>query len=274
MIVAHTPDADDAFMFYAMMHGKIPTRLELKHLIDDIETLNRLAFERKIDVTALSVHAYAYLHEDYRILSAGASVGDGYGPIVVSKRKIDLNANPTIAIPGKYTTASLLLKIAMKDFNWDFKALEMRFDEIINAVKSGRVDAGLLIHEGQITFEKHGLVKVLDLWEFWNDSTGLPLPLGVNVINRRIPKEDQIEFLRVMKASIEYALNNVDEAMRYAMKYSRGLEYDLVKKFALMYVNDYTLEMRKSVEKAIEVMFDMAEERGILKKPVIDVLRL
>ena len=150
----------------------------------------------------------------------------------------------------------------------------MRFDEIINAVKSGRVDAGLLIHEGQITFEKHGLVKVLDLWEFWNDSTGLPLPLGVNVINRRIPKEDQIEFLRVMKASIEYALNNVDEAMRYAMKYSRGLEYDLVKKFALMYVNDYTLEMRKSVEKAIEVMFDMAEERGILKKPVIDVLRL
>jgi 1,4-dihydroxy-6-naphthoate synthase len=267
MIVAHTPDADDAFMFYAMMHGKIPTRLKLEHLIEDIETLNKMAFEGKLDVTALSVHAYAYLHDKYRILSAGASVGDGYGPIVVARQKIDLKGK-TIAIPGKYTTANLLLKLALDEF----KPVEMRFDEIIDAVKAGKVDAGLLIHEGQITFEKHGLVKVLDLWDFWHDRTKLPLPLGVNVINRRIPPEDQKEFLRVMKASIEYALNNVEEALDYAMRYSRGLSRDLVRKFALMYVNEYTLEMPKSVVKAIEVMFEMAEEKGLLKKPELDIL--
>jgi len=269
MLVAHTPDADDAFMFYAMIAGKIPTRLKIDHLIEDIETLNKMAFEGKLDVTALSVHAYAYLDEKYRILSAGASVGDGYGPIVVAKEKIELE-NAKIAIPGRYTTATLLLKLAIGDF----EAVEMRFDKIIDAVKSGDVDAGLLIHEGQITYDMHGLTKVLDLWEFWNDQTKLPLPLGVNVINRRIPEEDQKEFLRVMKESIKFALENVDEALDYAMRYSRGLDRELVKKFALMYVNEYTYEMPPKVVKAIEKLYEMAEEKGILKKPKLDILFL
>ncbi len=267
MLVAHTPDADDAFMFYAMVTGKVPTRLKIEHLIEDIETLNRMAFEGKLDVTALSVHAYAYLDDKYRILSAGASVGDGYGPIVVARHEVNLRS-AKIAIPGKYTTATLLLKLAIGDF----KAVEMRFDEIIDAVKSGEVEAGLLIHEGQITYEMHGLKKVLDLWEFWYDSTKLPLPLGVNVINRRIPEEEQREFLRVMRESIRYALNNVDEALDWAMKYSRGMSRDLVKKFALMYVNEYTYEMPPNVVKAIERLYEMAEEEKILKKPKLDIL--
>ncbi|ADB58288.1 menaquinone biosynthesis family protein [Archaeoglobus profundus] len=267
MIVAHTPDADDAFMFYAMISGKIKTRLKIEHLIEDIETLNRMAFEGKLDVTALSVHAYAYLEDKYRILSAGASVGDGYGPMVVAKRDIELEGK-RIAIPGKYTTATLLLKLALDEF----EAVEMRFDKIIDAVKRGEVDAGLLIHEGQITYEMHNLVKVLDLWEFWYGRTGLPLPLGVNVIRRDIPEEDQKEFLRVMKESIKYALENVDEAVDYAMKYSRGMSRDLVKKFATMYVNEYTYEMPESVVKAMERMFDMAEKKGIVKKPKLDIL--
>ncbi len=269
MLVAHTPDADDAFMFYAMISGKIATRLKIEHTIEDIETLNRMAFEGKLDVTALSVHAYAYLDDKYRILSAGASVGDGYGPVVVARERIKLD-NAKIAIPGKYTTAALLLKLAIGDF----KAVEMRFDKIIDAVKSEEVDAGLLIHEGQITYEMHGLTKVLDLWEFWHDQTKLPLPLGVNVISRSIPEEDQREFLRVMRESVRFALENVDEAIDYAMRYSRGLSRDLVKKFALMYVNEYTYEMPPKVVKAMEKLYEMAEEEGILKKPKLDILFL
>ncbi len=269
MLVAHTPDADDAFMFYAMVEGKIPTRLKIEHVIEDIETLNRMAFEGRLDVTALSVHAYAYLDDKYRMLSAGASVGDGYGPVVVAKEDVNLE-RAKVAIPGRFTTANLLLKLAVGEFN----AVEMRFDRIVDAVKRGEVDAGLLIHEGQITYEMHGLKKVLDLWEFWHDETGLPLPLGVNVINRRIPEEEQVEFLRAMRESIRYALENVEEALEHAMKYSRGLSRDLVRKFALMYVNEYTLEMPPKVVEAIETLYDMAEERGILKKPKMDILFL
>ncbi len=267
MLVAHTPDADDAFMFYAMIAGKIPTRLKIEHLIEDIETLNKMAFEGKLDVTALSAHAYAYLQDRYRILSAGASVGDGYGPIVVAREKVDLE-NSKIAIPGKYTTANLLLTLTLDNF----KPIEMRFDRIIDAVKSGDVDAGLLIHEGQITYERHGLVKVLDLWDWWFEQTKLPLPLGINAISRSIPEEDQREFLRVMKESIRFALENVEEALDHAMKYSRGLDRDMVKKFALMYVNEYTFEMPPKVVRALERLYGMAEEKGLFKKPKLDIL--
>ncbi len=266
MIVAHTPDADDAFMFYAIASGKIETNLIIEQIIEDIETLNRMAFEGKLDVTALSLHAYAYLDDMYRILSAGASVGEGYGPIVVANRKMNLEGK-RIAIPGKYTTANLILMLALDNY----KPIEMRFDEIINAVKSGRVDAGLLIHEGQITYKMHGLIKVLDLWEFWKDQTSLPLPLGVNVIKRSISEEEQKEFLRVLKESIKYALENVEEAVDYAMKYSRGMSRNLVKKFALMYVNEYTYEMPKNVIRAIETLFEIADKK-ILKKPKLDIL--
>jgi len=269
LTVAHTPDADDAFMFYAMTSGKIP--FKVKHIIEDIESLNRRAFNAELDVTALSAHAYAFLHGKYRILSAGASVGDGYGPVVVAEGESGLHGKK-IAVPGRYTTAYLLLKIASNDLNFEFEPYEMRFDRIIDAVKSGKVDAGLLIHEGQITYEKHNLVKVLDLWDWWHDKTSLPLPLGINVIKRSIPEDEQKEFLKTMKESIKYALEHQDEAIDYAMKYSRGQEKELIKKFALMYVNKYTYEMSPDVVEALEVLYEIAESLGLFKKPKLDIL--
>ncbi|AGK60983.1 1,4-dihydroxy-6-naphthoate synthase [Archaeoglobus sulfaticallidus PM70-1] len=264
--VAHTPDADDAFMFYAMTHDEIDTWLEIEHVIEDIESLNRKAFEVEYDVTAISAYAYSFLSDRYQILSSGASVGDGYGPIVVAMEEIDLR-HREIAVPGRYTTANLLLNLAI-----DFKPVEMRFDEIIPAVKEGRVDAGLLIHEGQITYKDHNLVRVLDLWEWWHDKAKLPLPLGLNAIKRDLDAEVKKEFLRVMRESINYALKNVDIAMDYAMKYSRGLDKETATKFALMYVNRYTYEMPESVKKALELLYKMGEKKGLLKMPPLDIL--
>jgi 1,4-dihydroxy-6-naphthoate synthase len=269
MIIAHTPDADDAFMFYGMLSGKITANFEIKQIVEDIETLNRKAFSGEIDVTALSAHAYALLHQKYRILSAGASVGDGYGPVVVAKMGMDREGKK-IAVPGRYTTANLLLKLAVDDF----QPVEMRFDAVINAVKRGEVDAGLVIHEAQITYSQHGLVKILDLWEWWHEQTGLPLPLGINAIKRDIPAETQREFLAAMRESVQYAQENVEEALQHAMKYSRGADKELVKKFALMYVNNYTYEMPEGVVKALDVLYRMAEKKGLFERPPLDILFL
>ncbi|MEM0203369.1 MAG: MqnA/MqnD/SBP family protein [Archaeoglobaceae archaeon] len=265
--VAHTPDADDAFMFYAMLNQRIPLSFEVESVVEDIETLNRNAMQGIYDVTAISVHAYAFVHEIYRILSTGASVGNGYGPIVVAREKIDLE-KALIAIPGNYTTATLLLKLAC-----NAKTIEMRFDKIIEAVKRGEVDAGLLIHETQLSFEELGLKKILDLYEWWNSITKLPLPLGVNAIKRSLDIETQRAFLKAMRESVRYALENVEEAMVYAVKFSRGLDRERLRKFVTMYVNEFTLEMSSEVEKAIETLFEMAEEKRMLKKPPLDVLR-
>ncbi|MBL7117891.1 MAG: ABC transporter substrate-binding protein [Candidatus Syntrophoarchaeum sp.] len=267
MIIAHTPDADDAFMFYGMLSGKITADFEIKHIVEDIETLNRKAFRGEIDVTALSAHAYAFLHPQYRILSAGASVGDGYGPVVVARMEMDIEGKK-IAVPGKYTTANLLLKLAVDDF----QPVELRFDEVIHAVKRGEVDAGLVIHEAQITYPQHGLVKILDLWEWWHEKTGLPLPLGINAIKRDIPAGTQREFLDALRESVQYALENVEEAMQHAMKYSRDADKELVKRFALMYVNKYTYEMPEGVVKALEMLFRMAERKGLFERPPLDIL--
>jgi 1,4-dihydroxy-6-naphthoate synthase len=269
MLVAHTPDADDAFMFYGLFHGKIRTALELEELVEDIETLNRRAFRGELDVTALSSHAYAFLHENYRILSTGASVGNGYGPVVVARAEMDAEGK-SIAVPGQYTTANLLLKLALDEF----QPVEMRFDEVMPAVKRREVDAGLIIHEGQITYAQHGLVKVLDLWEWWYEQTRLPLPLGINVIKREIPEATQHEFLVAMRASVRYAREHVDEALGHAMAYARGAEAELVKRFALMYVNDYTYEMPETVVRAHEALYRMAESKGFLVQPPLDVLFL
>ena len=267
MIIAHTPDADDAFMFYGLLSGKIRTDIEITQVIEDIETLNKRAFSGELDVTALSAHAYAFLHSQYRILSAGASVGDGYGPVVVANREMD-SERKSIAVPGKYTTANLLLKLAVDDF----QPVEMRFDEIIPAVKRGDVDAGLVIHEGQITYAQHGLVKMLDLWGWWHEKTRLPLPLGINAIKRDIPEVTQREFLVLMRESIQYALENIEEALQYAMKYSRGADKELVKKFALMYVNKYTYEMPEAIVKAHDELYRMAERKGFFARPPLDIL--
>ncbi len=267
MIIAHTPDADDAFMFYGLLSGKITANFEIKHVVEDIETLNRKAFNAEIDVTALSAHAYALLHDKYRILSTGASVGDGYGPVVVARRSMDVEGKK-IAVPGKYTTANLLLKLAIDGF----QPVEMRFDEVIHAVKRGEVDAGLVIHEAQITYPEHGLVKIIDLWEWWYEKTGLPLPLGINAIKRDIPVVTQREFLDALRESVQYALENVEEALQHAMKYSRGADKELVKKFALMYVNKYTYEMPEGVVKALEVLYRMSERKGFFERPPLDIL--
>jgi len=267
MIIAHTPDADDAFMFYGLLSGKIRTDTEMTQVIADIETLNKIAFRGELDVTALSAHAYAFLHSQYRILSAGASVGDGYGPVVIANREMDPERK-NIAVPGKYTTANLLLKLAVDDF----QPVEMRFDEVIHAVTRGDVDAGLVIHEGQITYAQHGLVKILDLWGWWYEKTKLPLPLGINAIKRDIPEETQREFLVLMRESVQYALDNVEEALLYAMKYARGADKELVKKFALMYVNKYTYEMPEEVVKAHDELYRMGERRGFFATPPLDIL--
>ncbi len=269
MIIAHTPDADDAFMFYGLLNGKIAVNFEITHIVADIETLNRKAFLGGIDVTALSAHAYAFLHNKYRILSAGASIGEGYGPVVVARSGMDINGK-RIAVPGKYTTANLLLKLAVDDF----QPVEMKFNEVVPALKRGAVDAGLVIHEAQITYPQHGLVKVLDLWDWWHEKAGLPLPLGINAIKRDIPVGAQREFLVALRESVQYALDNVEEAMQYAMKYSRGADKELVKKFALMYVNQYTYEMSKDVVNAFDMLYRMAGRRGFFAKPPLDILFL
>ncbi len=267
LTVAHTPDADDAFMFYAMLNGKIPLEFDVESVVEDIETLNSKAMHGIYDVTAISVHAYAFVAEKYRILSTGASVGDGYGPLVVAREKIDPE-KAIIAVPGKLTTATLLLKLFC-----EARTVEMRFDEILNAVVSGKVDAGLLIHEAQLSYEDYGLKKVMDLFELWNSVTNLPLPLGVNAIKRSIDIDVQKAFLRAMKMSVKYAMENFEEAFNYARIFSRGLEKERLEKFIRMYVNAFTLEMPKRVEKAIETIFELAEKRGLLKKPLLDVLR-
>lgn len=269
MIIAHTPDADDAFMFYGMLSGKITANFEIEHIVEDIETLNRKAFRGEIDVTALSAHTYAFLHPQYRILSAGASVGEGYGPVVVARKEMNIEGKK-IAVPGKYTTANLLLKLAVDDF----QPVEMRFDEVIPTVKRGEVDAGLVIHEAQITYPQHGLVKIIDFWEWWHGKTNLPLPLGINAIKRDIPVGTQREFIEVMRESVRYALENVEEALQHAMKYSRGADKELVKKFALMYVNENTYEMGEDVVKALDELYGMAERKGFFERPPLDILFL
>ena len=271
MLIAHTPDADDAFAFYGMLNGKIATRMRVEHVVDDIEALNRRAFGGEIDVTALSVHAYAFLHSQYRILSAGASVGNGYGPVVVGRRDMELEGK-RVAVPGRYTTANLVLKLAAATADININTVEMRFDEVVEALKRGEVDAGLVIHEAQLTYKDQGLVKILDLGEWWHKKTGLPLPLGINCIKRTIPVDQQLEFLDAMRESVQYALKNVDEALRYAMRYSRGAKEEQLRQFVLMYVNRDTYEMSDKVIKALDTLYGRAERAGFISKPPLDIL--
>jgi 1,4-dihydroxy-6-naphthoate synthase len=261
--VAHTPDADDAFMFYGIASGKVKSQLSVKHTIADIETLNRRAMDHELDVTAISAHAYAYL-KDYVILKSGGSFGLDYGPIVLAKKgmTLDLLRNAKIAIPGKLTSANLLLMLAIGKFD----AQEISFDTIPDAVDSGKVDAGLVIHEAQITFDAKKFVKILDLGKWWSNAAGgLPVPLGVNVASlRSMSRETIAEFSDMFTRSISYGLGNVDDAVDYAMQYARGQPKETITRFVKMYVNELTLDMGPQGKKAIETMFEMARERGII----------
>lgn len=261
--LGHTPDADDAFMFYGIASGKVRSKFAIKHVIQDIETLNRRALKHELDVTAVSAHAFAYL-KDYVILKSGGSFGLNYGPIVIAKNKMTKEQlqKCTIAIPGKMTSANLLLKLAIGNF----REKEMSFEAIPDAVFSGRADAGLAIHEAQITYDRKKFTSVLDLGSWWSTSTGgLPVPLGINVASTRTMSRDQIkEFSELFTRSIGYGLDNIDAAVDYAMQYGRGQPKEMITKFVRMYVNDLTLDMSKDGRKAIEKMFEMSKERKII----------
>jgi 1,4-dihydroxy-6-naphthoate synthase len=261
--LGHTPDADDAFMFYGIASGKVRSKFAIKHVIQDIETLNRRALKHELDVTAVSAHAFAYL-KDYVILKSGGSFGLNYGPIVIAKNKMTKEQlqKCTIAIPGKMTSANLLLKLAIGNF----REKEMSFEAIPDAVFSGRADAGLVIHEAQITYDRKKFTSVLDLGSWWSTSTGgLPVPLGINVASARTMSRDQIkEFSELFTRSIAYGLDNIDAAVDYAMQYGRGQPKETITKFVRMYVNDLTLDMSKDGRRAIEKMFEMSKERKII----------
>lgn len=270
MRLGHSPDADDAFMFYAIAKDKVTSNdIEFEHVIEDIQSLNKRALIGDLEVTAISAHGYLRVQDKYRILSCGASMGEGYGPIVVSKKKMDSLSGKKVAVPGKLTTAYLLLCL----YADDFIPVEIPFDQIIDEVNKGSVDAGLLIHEGQLTYRDFGLELLFDIGELWAKETSLPMPLGLNVIRRDIPSGLDKEVHRVHKESIEYGLSNKKEALDYAMQFGRGMEEDIGEKFVLMYVNEYTVELGDKGTGALEYLFNKAYEKGIIDtKPSLDIL--
>jgi len=261
--VGHTPDSDDAFMFYAMLTGKIPSPdFTIKHVVGEIEELNKKASNPVLDVTAVSVHACAYI-PDYTILRSGGSFGLGYGPIVIAKKMItqDELKKTKIAIPGKMTSAFLLLQLIIGKFEYE----EMNFTEIPKAVLEGKVDAGLVIHETQISYDQENLTKILDLGEWWDKTTnGLPVPLGINVISNHLGHDVIKKFDNYLRDSINYAREHKEEALDYAMQYSRGKSRSLIDKFVKMYVNDVTVDMGKKGEESIRRVFEMAKEKNLV----------
>jgi 5,8-dihydroxy-2-naphthoate synthase len=262
--VGHTPDADDAFMFYAIEKELIPMGdFKIIHHVDDIEKLNKQAINHELEVTAISAHALAFL-KDYKILSSGGSFGINYGPIIIShKKSLEDLSNNIVGIPGYMTSAYLLMSIALGKLNCH----EMLFSEIPKAIINGTVDYGLVIHESQITYPEHNFNKLLDLGEWWNAKTnGLPVPLGINVASSKLMNNDMIKaFDHLLQSSIKYGLNHLDEAVEFSTKYGRGTEKSTLTKFVKMYVNPYTVDMGKDGREAISRMFDMAREKGIIK---------
>ena len=259
--IGHSPDSDDAFMFYALAKGVIPTDpYEIVHVIEDIETLNQRALAAELEVTAISVHAYAYVAKDYVFMPCGASIGDQYGPLVVSKAPIDSLAGKRIAIPGKMTTAYLTLSL----FQPDFEAEPRPFDKILDAVQHDEVDAGLIIHEGQLTYAREGLHKVIDLGEWWYAETGLPLPLGANVIRRNLGTEKIREITALLKQSIQYSLEHRERGLAYAMTYARDMETSLADQFVGMYVNDYTLDYGEKGRAGVRELLHRGHAAGII----------
>lgn len=265
--VAHSPDSDDAFMHYGLSSGKVASEgLEFSHLLADIETLNQAAFEGKYEVSAVSFHAYAHLTDKYLLLPHGSSMGDNYGPIVVARkgggRSLD---DVTVAVPGLLTTAFLALRL----YKADVKYSVMPFDRILEAVRDGKTDAGLLIHEGQLTYQDEGLEKVVDLGEWWHARTGgLPLPLGGNVIRRDLGPEMVKKVSRILHASIAYSLEHRAEALDYALQFGRGLDRSKADRFVGMYVNDLTLQYGERGRLALQRLLDEAFEKGILPKKI------
>ena len=261
--VGHTPDSDDAFMFYGMFTDKVPSPdFKVNHVIEDIEKLNRKATDPVLDVTAVSVHACAFI-PGYTILRSGGSFGINYGPIVTAKKQmtIDEIKKCKIAIPGKMTSAFLLLQLMIGKFDY----VEMNFSDIPEAVRTGKVDVGLVIHETQLSYEQEGNVKILDVGEWWNKTTdGLPVPLGINVMKTNLGMETIVKFDKYLQASIEFGIEHFEDALEYAMQYSRGKERNLIEKFVKMYVNPVTVNMGEPGEESIRRLFQMAKEKDLV----------
>ena len=276
--LGHSPDPDDAFMFYAMAANKIDLRgYRFKHQLEDIQTLNERAMRGELHISAVSIHAYAYVSDKYLLLPCGASMGDGYGPLVIEKHRTP-NAehrtsneeererllNSLIAVPGTMTSAFLALKLYLGEFNY----VVVPFDQIFEAVRSGRADAGLIIHEGQLTYAHSGFAKLVDLGEWWKNRTGLPLPLGGNVLRRDIPLEIQSELSAILRESIEFGLAHRAEAVRHSMPYARDMDSELTSKFIGMYVNEFTRDYGEVGREAIRRFLGEARERGYVDRAI------
>jgi 1,4-dihydroxy-6-naphthoate synthase len=265
--LAHSPDSDDAFMFYALATRKISTgQLRFEHVLQDIETLNQRALDGVYDVTAVSFHSYAYLADRYLLLPSGASFGDRYGPVVVARSLMGIDSlrGKRVAVPGKLTTGFLALQI----YEPDLEPLFVPFDQIVDRVVDGEADAGVVIHEAQLTYAEKGLTKVLDLGEWWYQQFQLPLPLGGNVIRRSLPPDARREVSILLRKSTQYALEHREEALAYAVQFSRGLDISKADRFVSMYVNDWTLDYGERGRQAVQTLLDCGFEKKLLPKRV------
>ncbi len=270
--IGHSPDPDDAFMFYGLAKGKVKIRdFEIQHVLADIQSLNERAFKRELEVTAVSAFAFTQMADDYWIMKTGASMGEGYGPILVAREPIqteDLKGKK-VAIPGVGTTAYLLAQIYLPPF----EPVPVDFAAVFETVKSGQADAGVIIHEGQLTYPETGLHKIVDFGQLWFAETGLPLPLGLDVVRKDLGKTLAAEISTGLKKSIEYGFAHEPKALEYALQFGRGISTATGRKFVRMYVNDYTLDMGQKGERALKLLFEKAAKKGILKtKPEVELV--
>jgi 1,4-dihydroxy-6-naphthoate synthase len=271
--VGHSPDPDDAFMFYGLASGKV--RLEgirIEHMLEDIQSLNNRAIRGELEVTAISAHAFPEIADKYWIMRTGASMGEGYGPVIISRKYKTIGdlRGKTVATPGSLTTATLLFKIFTEGIN----NIDLAFDRIMDAVDKGQADAGLLIHEGQLTYKALGYNKILDFGELWKKETGgLPIPLGLDVVRKDLGKDLAEKLSTGLRESIAYGYAHQQEAIPYAMQWGRGMESGLGEKFVKMYVSDLTIDMGESGRRALDLLFELGNKKGLLRlKPVIDLV--
>src|SRR5215469_1811782 len=263
IVCAHSPDSDDAYMFYALATRKIRSPLvQFRHVLEDIQTLNRKARDGEYELTAISYHAYPFVADRYVLMASGSSVGDGYGPMVVAMHPLTPEElkGKRIAIPGKLTTAYLTLRLLQPDFI----PVEVPFDQVLDAVSENKAEAGLVIHEAQLTYAKGGFHNVIDLGRWWKNKYSLPLPLGANALRRDLPPEIGSECCRLMRESIQYALDHREESLVYALQFARDMEPSLAEKFVGMYVNHYTVDCGELVPKAAQKLLDLGHDAGLI----------
>jgi 1,4-dihydroxy-6-naphthoate synthase len=266
--LAHSPDSDDAFMFYGLARGKVPTEgLDIAHVLTDIETLNREAAKGTHEVTAISFHAWPYVADRYALMPCGGSIGDGYGPLLVARDPLSAHdvATKLVAVPGTLTSAYLALKL----FAPGVRTRVVAFDRILDEVREGRADVGLIIHEGQLTFGGHGLAKVLDLGAWWKEETGLPLPLGGNAVRRDLGPELMARLTRLVRETVRYSLGHRKEALEYAMSFARGMDPAVADRFVGMWVNDMTVESGERGRQAVQTFLDRGHEAGVIPRRVV-----